>query len=228
MKTTASGPSSIHPADTQWRLAAALSGLATLAVLILCLTGCQSAQNTSPPQFADLTTASNTPASTTGRLHEGDVVRITFEADTNMNTVAKIQIEGDINLPMVGDIKAAGKTQEELKAELMRQYEPLLKVNEITVALLSSAASVTVSGAVLRPGRIPMDRPLTAMDAVMESGGFDPNRARLDRVTVLRIENGQQKLYKLNLKRVIEGKDSTTFYLKPFDIVHIPEKRFNL
>lgn len=214
--------------DKWWRIAAVWSGLAALAVMTSCLTGCQSAQNTSPPQFADLTTASNTPASTTGRLHEGDVIRITFEADTNMNTVAKIQIEGDINLPMVGDIKAAGKTQEELKAELMRRYEPLLKVNEITVALLSSAASVTVSGAVLRPGRIPMDRPLTAMEAVMEAGGFDPNRAKLDKVTVLRIENGQQKLYKLNLKRALDKGDPSPFYLKPFDIVHIPEKRFNL
>jgi polysaccharide export outer membrane protein len=73
-----------------------------------------------------------------------------------------------------------------------------------------------------------MERPLTALDAVMEAGGFDPNRARLDRVTVLRIENGQQRLYKLNLKDVIEGKATTPFYLKPFDNVHIPEKRFNL
>jgi polysaccharide export outer membrane protein len=208
------------------RLAAGACTLAALAVVILCLTGCESPQSTFPAEFRDPTTFSNAP--TAGRLNEGDVIRITFEADTNMNTVTKIQLEGNINLPLVGDVKAAGKTLEELKAELMRRHEDLLKVSEISVELVSSAASVTVSGAVLRPGKIPMERPLTALDAVMEAGGFDPNRARLDRVTVLRIENGQQRLYKLNLKDVIEGKATTPFYLKPFDNVHIPEKRFNL
>lgn len=202
--------------------------LAALAVLTFCLTGCQSPKSTVPPKDLEAAAAANAPASTSGRLNEGDVIRITFEADTNMNTVAKIQLEGNINLPLVGDVKAAGKTLEELKADLMQRHEKLLKVNEISVALISSASSVTVSGAVLRPGKIPMERPLTALDAIMESGGFDPNRARLDRVTVLRIEDGKQRLYKLNIKRIIEGKDTAPFYLKPFDNVHIPEKRFNL
>lgn len=224
MKTTVSDLPSTLPAQ-QPRRTAAWTSLATLAALILWVTGCHSPKST-PAPIADSNTASNAPA--IDRLREGDVVRITFEADTNMNTVAKIQIEGDINLPLVGDVKAAGKTLEELKADLMRRHENLLKVNEISVALISSSASVTVSGAVLRPGRIPMERALTALDAVMESGGFDPNRAKLDKVTVLRIENGQQRLYKINLKRVIEGKDTSTFYLKPFDIVHVPEKLFNL
>lgn len=217
----------MNPNQDQRRpFASACLGLAALAVLTLCLTGCRSPKSTMPPKDLDASTAANAP--TTVRLNEGDVIRIIFEADTNMNTVAKIQLEGEINLPLVGDVKAAGKTLEELKAELMRRYENLLKVNEISVVLLSSAASVTVSGAVLRPGKIPMERPLTVLDAVMDSGGFDPNRARLDRVTVLRLEDGKQRLYKLNLKRVIEGKETTPFYLKPFDNVHIPEKRFNL
>jgi polysaccharide export outer membrane protein len=110
----------------------------------------------------------------------------------------------------------------------MKRYESILKINEINVTRVVSAASVTVSGAVLRPGRIPMERPLTAMDAVMEAGGFDPNRAKLDKVTVYRIENGQQQRYVLNLKRALRDGDPSPFYLKPFDIVHVPEKRFNL
>lgn len=225
MKTNVSDVPSALPADRQRRIATACFSLAALTALILCVTGCRSPQSTPAPVAAP-TTASEAP--TTDRLREGDVIRIAFEADTNMNTVVKIQIEGDINLPLAGDVKAAGKTLEELKADLMLRYEPLLKVNEINVALISSAASVTVSGAVLKPGRIPMERALTALEAIMESGGFDPNRAKLDKVTVLRIENGKQRLYKLNLKRVIEGKDASTFYLKPFDVVHIPEKIFNL
>lgn len=227
MKTITPDPLSEFPVPPKrWGLAAAGSGLAALAVLVLGLTGCKSPHSTTPAPSADPTTASNAPA--IGRLYAGDVIRITFEADTNMNTDAKIQIEGNINLPLAGDIKAAGKTLEELKADLKRQYEPLLKVNEITVARIGSAARVTVSGAVLRPGPIPMDRPLTALDAVMECGGFDPDQAKLDKVAVYRMENGGQKRYVLNLKRALSRGDPSPFYLKPFDIVHVPKKRFNL
>lgn len=199
-----------------------------LALLLFCFTGCQSPSDTNA-QFpaesgASASMATNLPAT---RLHEGDVIRVSFEADTNMNTVAKIQLEGTINLPLTGDIKAAGKTLDELKTELMSRYENLLKVKEISVVLVSSSASVTVSGAVLKPGRIPMERPMTALEAIMEAGGYDPTRAKMTEVRVLRIENGQQKNYELNLKRAIQRGDAAPFSLKPFDNVHVPEKRFN-
>lgn len=164
---------------------------------------------------------------TLAKLQEGDVIRVTFEVETNLNTVVKVQLDGTVVMPLIGTVKAAGKTPSELQAELMQAYERVLKVNQLTVSIVQSSASVYVSGAVLRPGRIPMERPLTALDAIMEAGGFDFARAKPSAVTVLRIENGTQVTYKLNLKKALEGKEQTPFYLKPFDIVHVPEKVFN-
>jgi polysaccharide export outer membrane protein len=203
--------------------------LLLLASLLLVAAGCSEPK----PVFADVSSTGATGATsasvtnTSGRLREGDVVKIAFEGDTNMTTIAKIQLDGQINAPLVGDVKAVGRTLQELQLELMRRYQPLLKVNEITVTMVTSAASVYVSGAVLRPGRIPMDRPLTALDAIMEAGGFDHTRAKPSAVTVLRIENGRQQHFELNLKRMLRGDDPTPFYLKPFDIIHVPEKTFN-
>jgi polysaccharide biosynthesis/export protein len=162
------------------------------------------------------------------RLQEGDVIRVTFEAETNLNTTAKVQLDGSISLPWLQNVKAVGKTTEELQAELTQLYKPLVKANQLTVALASAAASVYVSGAVLRPGRIAMERPLTVLDAIMEAGGFDYNRAKLSDVKVFRVENGSQQQYRLDLKRTMKGQDSSLFYLKPFDTVHVPEKVFNL
>ena len=165
------------------------------------------------------------PSSTTVR--EGDALRINFEAETNLNASVKVQLDGTIDLPLVGNVKAAGKTPPELQAELVKLYKPLVKTSEISVSIAATAASVYVSGAVLRPGRIPMERPLTALDAIMEAGGFDHARAKLSAVTVFRVENGRQQRYHLNLKRTLKGDDPSLFYVKPFDIVHVPEKTFN-
>jgi protein involved in polysaccharide export with SLBB domain len=72
-----------------------------------------------------------------------------------------------------------------------------------------------------------MERRMTVLDAIAEAGGFDPYRAKLSNVTVLRVDGDRQRIYRLNLNRILAGEDETLFYLKPFDVVHVPTKTFN-
>jgi polysaccharide export outer membrane protein len=193
-----------------------------LVLLLTCLTACQhptsaSRQPAGAPQAAPYTS---------NRLSEGDTIKVAFEGDTNMTTTVKVQLDGTINLSLVGVVKAAGLTPDELRADLMQRYKSLLSVNEITVTVVSASASDYVSGAVLKPGRIPMDRPLTALEAIIEAGGFVPNKAKTWAVSVTRIENGMQQHFDLDLKRALQGQDPKPFYLKPSDIIHVPEKTF--
>jgi len=198
-----------------------LCALAALTLTLL-FPGCQTAPapgaSTSPPTAEPYTSTI---------LTEGDTIRVAFEADTNLTTVAKVQLDGTVTLPLIGAVRAAGMTPEQLRADLMKRYEKILSINELTVTVLASSSSVYVSGAVLKPGRIPMDRPMTALEAIMEAGGFDLRRAKLSAVVVIRKEDGQQRHYTLNLQHALRGQDPTPFHLKPFDIVHVPEKRFN-
>ena len=46
------------------------------------------------------------------------------------------------------------------------------------------------------------------------------------RVVVLRTEEGQLKHYVLDLKSVLDGRSKQLFYLRPSDIVYVPEKAF--
>jgi polysaccharide export outer membrane protein len=165
--------------------------------------------------------------SVTNLLQEGDLVGITFQFSTNFNAAQKIPLDGLLNLEGIGPVKAAGKTPEQLQSELARLYRPQTREDIVTVKLLASSTGVYVSGAVFHPGRIPMERPMTAFEAVMEAGGFDPNRAKLSEVTVVRIEGGRQKTFHLDLRRILRGHEEAPFYVKPFDIVHVPTKTFN-
>ena len=59
----------------------------------------------------------------------------------------------------------------------------------------------------------------------MEAGGFDHAKANLKEVTVIRrAANGQVEYHKLNLKRVLQGKQIEPFLLKASDIVYVPER----
>ena len=60
----------------------------------------------------------------------------------------------------------------------------------------------------------------------MEAGGFDNTKANLKKVVVLRKEEGPLKHYILDLKSVLTGKSTQLFYLRPNDIVYVPEKVF--
>jgi polysaccharide biosynthesis/export protein len=201
-----------------------LSGLAVVA-LLCSLTACQTP---SYPPNSSLNVIDAGIAPRSAILQEGDVLEVSFSVSTNLNTTQRIPLDGDISLQFVGKVRAAGKTSAELEKILEKLYEPQLRSAEpIAVKIISNAAAVYVTGAVLRPGKIPLVRPFTVVDAIMEAGGVDNARAKLSDVTVLRVEDGQRISRRVNLKRALEGKDTTLFYLKPYDIVYVPEKVIN-
>ena len=213
-----------------------------LAVLALA-TGCQTsypfpAQNPPPgtnapevialrnsPEFQRLERgepATNAPEVIT--LREGDVLKISFPANPNLNTTQPIRRDGMISMPLVGELKAAGRTPKQLEKDLANAYSTQLLSKEVTVEVQSSTFPVYVSGAVLRPGKIVTDHSLTALEAVMEAGGPDYAKADLKRVVVVRQEADRSQKYTLNLKLVMEGKGGEPFYLKPGDTIYVPEK----
>ena len=68
------------------------------------------------------------------------------------------------------------------------------------------------------------DHPITALEAIMEAGGCDYSKANLKKVTIIRHEGNSTRNYTVNLKKVVDGKASESVYLKPGDIVVVPER----
>lgn len=187
--------------------------LATVALL----SGCQS------PKTTFLMDDAMGPDRTI-TLREGDVLKVAFPGAPNLNTTQQIRRDGNINLALVGDIRAAGRTPAELEKAILDVYDKQLLSKDVTVTLESTAFSVYVTGCVLRPGKVVSDRPITILEAILEAGGFDESRANLKAVRVIRREGEGQKNIVLNLKPVIEGTVATHFYLRPSDIVFVPER----
>jgi polysaccharide export outer membrane protein len=194
--------------------------------LIVGLAGCSTS-----PTFEQVDNSAVAPPPTAVKpetviLREGDSIRVTFPGTPALNggQAQVIRRDGKINLPLVGDVVAAGKTPLDLEKELAKLYANQLLDNKVVVTVEASSFPVYVSGAVLRPGKILSDHPMTALEAIMEAGGFDETRANEKKVQIIRNNKGHMEHYTLNLKRVIDGEDNTPFYLKPADIVHVPER----
>jgi len=195
--------------------------LGLLVVVFVVATACQSSNprvvgSTDGPY--DLTT-----------ILPGDVIMISFPGATNLNTTLKVPIDGEVRLPAAfgKPVSSAGKTRAELEKSLLAEFGGQLRSPEVNVSLVTSAAVIYVSGAVVTPNKVAMDRPLTLMEALMEAGGPDMQRARLDKVSVVRNFEGEQRSFVLDMRRAFSGGDSAPFYLRPFDSVVVPARKFN-
>lgn len=193
------------------------------ACLLLAATlfaGCE----TMPSGNSTMKPAVEKPHSETIILREGDVLNITFPGSANLDTTQPIRRDGKLNLPLIGEVVAAGMTPDDLQKKLVQLYAPQISSKEITVQVQSSSFPVFVTGSVVHPGKVLSDHPMTALEAVMEAGGFDYNTANMKAVKIVRNENGVMQHFTLNLKAVLAGDDTKPFYLKPGDIVYVPER----
>jgi Periplasmic protein involved in polysaccharide export len=213
--------------------AAAKRGLASLAMLPLTLiaagmlAGCQT-QSFSPTDVLKEQAAAASELTRTNselmKLREGDVLKISFPSSPTFDTTQQIRRDGKITMQLVGEVDVVGMTPSELEKKLADLYAPQLSSKLVMVEVVSSLIPIYVTGMVLHPGKIMSDHPLTALGAVMEAGGFDFNTANTKDVVVIRREGKIMKNYKLNLKAVLKGKQNEPFFLKPYDIVYVPQR----
>jgi len=195
-----------------------LKQLAPGLVVLALAAGCQT-QSPLPPVALQGTNATEIIT-----LREGDVLKISFPANANLNTTQPIRRDGMISMPLVGELKAVGKTPKDLEKDLADLYSTQLLSKEVTVEVQSSTFPVYVTGSVLKAGRVVSDHPMTAFEAIMEAGGFDYSKANLKAVVVIRQEGDHVQKFKLDLKKVMDGKAGAPFYLKPGDTIYVPEK----
>jgi polysaccharide export outer membrane protein len=194
------------------QFAAALLSVA----LCLALQSCQTTVSTPFPQRM---------ASAPVTLSQGDVVKLTFVGTPDLNQTQKIQTDGKINLPLIGQVTAAGRTVAELQSTLEGLYAPQLQNTTVVVTLESSVTPVVIGGAVLKPGKYLFDRPTTLLQAIYEAGGAD-QFGDLGRVSIIRVMNGQQRTQVVDLKPVLHGQPTQPIFVRAGDIVVIGESRF--
>jgi polysaccharide export outer membrane protein len=201
------------------------STLLAVLFLLFVTAGCETWESQKGPQ--PTIAAENDAPDTSVALREGDAVKLTFPGASRLDTAQVIRRDGRIVIPALGELDAAGKTPQELEKEIIAKYGPQLVTKEVTVTLESSTYGVFVNGAVVRPGKILSNKPLTALEAIMEAGGFDYAKANLKNVRVIRTEGSDVKTFTLDFRDILKGKATKPFYLKPSDILYVSE-RFTL
>jgi polysaccharide biosynthesis/export protein len=123
------------------------------------------------------------------RVNPGDELEIHVWREEQLQRVVKILPDGTFSFPLVGLVKAAGKTsveiEKELTAGLVSQYFDG-KVPNVTVSVRSpSGLQFSVIGKVKSTGTFTPGRYVTLLEALSFAGGAD-EFANLDNIVVVR------------------------------------------
>ncbi len=109
-----------------------------------------------------------------GRFAIGDLVRVTFSGivDSILPHEERIKDDGTITLPLIGAIKAAGKTPGELQKVITDAYVPDY-YKRLTVTVSSDRRVYYVGGYVKIPGRQEYIGMTTVTKAIQAAGDFN-------------------------------------------------------
>lgn len=140
------------------------------------------------------------------RIGPNDLLSIVVFQVKDLEREVRVDNAGQISLPLIGSIQAAGDTVAELEQAIAQRYrERFLQDPQVTVFLKDQASQrVTVEGAVTTPGIYPIATRLSLLQAIALSKGPN-NVANEHNIVVFRTTRGQRFLARFDLERIREG-----------------------
>ena len=155
--------------------------------------------------------------------------RVVEDRDNNVVPLT-VQDSGDVEVPLIGRVKAAGKTTAELSSDIKAKLESEYYYHA-TVSLgldqvaLHSNGRVYITGELSGKGALdlPADGQLTVSQAVLQMGGPTID-SDLKHVKVIRKGAGKKGIIVVNVKAVLAGQADKDVALQPYDTVDVPKK----
>lgn len=167
------------------------------------------------------------------RIGPRDVVDISIFAggEKQQQVDLTVSTTGLINVPFIGQVKAAGLTAPELEDVIREPMEEDFFVNpEINVRIKEyKSLKFYISGAVNNPGVYVMQSETSLLQLVAKAGGVSTNRGNI--AFIMRRgqnedETRQNEPIKVNLNQLLDHGDMTgNLPLRPGDAVHIPPEK---
>ena len=165
-------------------------------------------------------------ASVLAQIQPGRAIQITIsgvptDEKARFDLVYPVSEAGTINMPFIGQVKAAGLRAEQLAATLESRYKAAGIYTHPTFQVIDSSARkieeqvVVVGVQVRRTGPVPYNRNLTLYQAIQNAGGAT-EFGSMKRVKLIR--NGQQKQYDLTQLQFMQ------IPLEPDDTIEVPQK----
>ena len=140
-------------------------------------------------------------------LGPGDILRINVFKHKDITGDYRIDGSGNVSFPLVGNIKAEGKTAQQFKENLIERLKAGYLVNPNVSIEVTNYRPFFILGEVNSPGNFPYQNGMTVINAVALAGGFT-NRADKNDITITRIVGGKETKIRASLSHVVMPGDT--------------------
>jgi polysaccharide export outer membrane protein len=104
-----------------------------------------------------------------------DSIQVTVWKEPNLSATLPVRPDGNITLPLVGDVSAAGFTPMQLASSITDRLKEFVKDPVVNVSVLGiNSKRIFLIGEVLNPGPIAMTPGMTVLQAIAGGGGLTP------------------------------------------------------
>ena len=152
-----------------------------------------------------------------------DQLAIVYWREKDMSADVVVRPDGQISLPLLNEIAAAGLTPEQLRIAITQGAAKFVEAPTVSVVVKAiNSRKVYITGQVGKPGPYPLGGPTTVLQLVATAGGV-AEYADKKKIVIIRNENGKQITFRFNYDDVMKGKNlSQNIELKPGDSVLVP------
>ncbi len=157
------------------------------------------------------------------RLHPGDTIEVSVWKEVDLQRVLIVRPDGKFSLPLAGEMQAAGRTPDEIRAEIETRLKVYIPEPVVTVSVQKvDGNQIYIIGQVNKPGAIVMNPRLNVLQALSLAGGGTPF-AKLDDIVVVRTAGDKQQTIEFRYSRVAEGRNlDQNILLESGDVVIVP------
>ncbi len=206
-------------------------------ISMLCVIGVSlAAQEASESSAAESTAAPSSATQSTGNIpsalyviRPSDMLEVHIFREPDLNTRAKVDAEGKINLPLIGNVEVSGKTVRDAQKLIHDLLADGFLVNPHVTIIMQYYAErrVTVNGHVHSQGEImfPPEEEMTLTQAIARARGLTQMASGI--VTIKRTEeDGKTSTFEVNYHRIVGRSGTVDPQLKKGDILTVEKRIF--
>jgi polysaccharide export outer membrane protein len=158
------------------------------------------------------------------QIGAGDILEITIWKEPDLSREAVlVRTDGKISFPLLNDVQAAGLTPLEMKKNMEVGLKDFISNPFVTITVQSpESQKIYILGEVANTGEYPLTKNLTVLQAFALAGGFTEWASKKE-IILMRKEGNKERIYRVNYKNIIKGKDlGQNLKLKADDTIIVP------
>jgi len=169
-----------------------------------------------------------------------DLIRFVIYKEPDLDTETRVDQDGTVSLPLIQSVRVGGRSVAEARELVRELYEKdYLRAAHVNIVIVQSSRTnkapelakpkmkFTILGQVKKPGNheIQEGDKVSIVQAIAIAEGFT-GLANQNRVTVLRIVNGKNEKFELDVKQMMNDSKAKPFEIKPGDMIDVRQTVF--